>query len=329
MVESFRGREAMGVQRAGTGRTPSARRRAWRQEVGRQVARRHGGVANRADLLRAGLADHDVRAEVDRGVWHRAGCHTLCIEGAAPQGEGLLWRALWESGPRAVLDGPSSLIAAGLLHWEEPLVHVCVPRNATVRDIPGVRCHVVRDIGPTIPFGLRRTRPEVALIRAAEWARSDRAASTLIAMTVQQRLVPPAAVLDRWSQTRRSSRRRLLDSVIRDVCDGAHSINELDVAQACRARGIPEPTRQQVRRTSTGTVYLDLFWEGFGVHAEVQGAHHLWGLNGVDDAVRGNALAVGARGLVSLQIPVLGWRLHPEVFLDQIADALRAGGWAA
>ncbi|GAA4878887.1 hypothetical protein [Serinicoccus chungangensis] len=307
----------------------AARRRAWRQEVGRHLARRHDGVVRRSDLLAAGLTDHDVRAEVDRGVWHAAGRHTICIGTDRPRGEGLLWRAIWESGPRAVLDGPSALLAAGLKHWEEPFVHVSLPRNATVTEVPGVRHHHLRKIGPAIPVGLRRTKPEVAVLRGAEWARSDRAATTLVAMTVQQRLVAPSAVLQRWSETARSRRRAVLDLVIRDVCDGAHSLNELDVVRACRARGLPEPSRQQVRSTSTGTVYLDLFWDDYAVHAEVQGAHHLWGLTGVDDAVRGNAVAIGDRGVVSLQIPVLGWRLHPEVFLDQIAAALRESGWAA
>ena len=313
----------------GQKRSVAAQRRAWRQGVGRQLARRYAGVVRRADLLAAGLTDHDIRAEVDRGVWHNAGRHTICVGTEQPQGEGLLWRAVWESGPRGVLDGPSALIAAGLAHWEEPLVHVSMPRNATVTDVPGVRHHHLRDIGPAIPVGLRRTRAQVAVIRAAEWATSDRAATTLVAMTVQQRLVAPGSVLERWSQTRRSRRRALLDTVIRDVCDGAHSINELDVVRACRRRGLPEPSRQQVRSISGGTVYLDLFWDDYDVHAEVQGAHHLWGLNGVDDAVRGNAVAVADRGVVSLQIPVLGWRLQPEVFLDQIDAALRGGGWAA
>ncbi|WP_298748472.1 hypothetical protein [uncultured Serinicoccus sp.] len=311
-------------------RRPStaARRRAWRQEVARRLADRHSGVARRQDLIAEGLTHEDIRAEVDRGVWHRAGCHTLCVSGTEPQGEGLLWWALWESGPRAVLDGSSSLVASGLRHWQVPLTHVSVPRNATVRSLPGVRHHVLRDPGPAILVGLRRTKADVALIRAAQWERSDRAAATLVAMTVQQRIVSTSALMDRWDRTRRCARRQLLDAVIRDVCDGSHSINELDVVAACRAHGIPAPSRQSTRILDAGRVYLDLFWDDYGVHGEIQGAHHQWGLHGVDDAVRGNALAISQRDLVSLQIPVLGWRLDPTIFLDQIASALRRGGWA-
>lgn len=144
-------------------------------------------------------------------------------------------------------------------------------------------------------------------VRAAQWARSDREAATVVAMAVQQRLVSTHQLLDRWSSTASSRRRRFLSAVIRDICAGAQSINEVDVAVACRARGLPTPTRQAVRTGPSGRVYLDLLWEKEGVHAEGQGAHHYAGLAVVDDAARVNALAISNRGWISLQIPVLGW----------------------
>lgn len=305
--------------------TASRRRQLRRQQIARRLADRHGGVALRLGLLAEGLTDHDVRIEVRRGVWHRAGVHTICIDGPAPAGEGRLWWALWESGPRAVLDGPSALIAAGLKHWEEDVVDVSVPRNANVRELAGVRHHVLRDVGPSIVGGLRRTKPEVALVRAAEWARSERAAATLVAMAVQQRLVSTAALLKRWEQVKRSRRRAVLEGVIRDVCDGAQSINELDVAAACRAAGLPEPSRQVVRTGPGGRVYLDLSWDDLGVHVEIQGAHHFVGLKVVDDSLRQNDLAISSPDTISLQIPVLGWRVSRDVFLRQIAGALEEG----
>ena len=305
----------------------SAQRREWRQRVAHALGEAHDGVARRGDLLAEGLTTSDIEAEVRRGVWHRVGVHTLAIVGRQPQGRGLLWWALWESGPRAVLDGTSALVAAGLEGWSESQVQVSVPRNATVRQLPGVRHHVLRDLGPRITVGLRRTKPEVAVIRSGQWAVSDRAAATVMAMAVQQRLVPRDRLLERWAGCRRSPRRALLDAVIRDICDGAHSITELDVARACRARGLPPPTRQAVRQGAQGKVYLDLWWEDHHVHVEVQGAHHLSGLTGVDDAIRSNGIALQDRDVTSLQVPVLGWRLQPGVFLDQIEAALVSRGW--
>lgn len=167
---------------------------------------------------------------------------------------------------------------------------------------------------------------EVATVRAAEWARTDREAATLVAMVVQQRLVSTTALLGRWSTVSVSRRRGFLDAVIRDVCDGAHSINELDVGQACRSRGLPEPTRQAVRTGPRGRVYLDAWWEEEKVHAEIQGAHHYEGLKVVDDSFRANDLAIRDPRTITLAIPVLGWRLYPDRYLDQIQAALAEGG---
>ncbi|MDO5635430.1 MAG: hypothetical protein Q4G34_11265 [Micrococcus sp.] len=306
---------------------PTAReRRERRQRVGREIAQRHDGVASRACLLAAGLTDHDIRSELDRGVWQRAGVHTIVIDGLEPAGRGLFWRALWESGPRSVLDGPSALIDAGLKNWDEALVHVSVPHNATLRTVAGVRRHFLRKIGDSVG-SLRRTKSHIAAIRAAMWATTDRAAATILSMSLQQRLVAPGELLTTWQAQPSSPRSAFLNDVIGDLCDGAHSINELDVLRACRRRGLPRPTSQTVRRVGDGRYYLDLFWEGYAVHAEVQGAHHLQGLGAVDDATRANDLQMDQADLISLQIPVLGWRSSPERFLDQIEAALHTRGW--
>ena len=312
-------------RRRQVGAPASRERQRRRQAVAQRVGALHSGVVRRADLVAEGLTDHDIRAEVDRGAWQQVGTHTLCVDGRRPHDEGFLWYALWESGPRSVLDGPTALIVAGLKHWEQALVHVTVPGNASIRSLPGVKHHKVRDVGPSVGTGLRRTKTEVAVVRAAQWARTDREAATLIAMTVQQRLVSTRHLLERWTTVKASPRRRFLDVVIRDVCDGAQSINELDVGAACRRRGLPEPTRQAVRTGANGRVYLDMVWEDESVHAEVQGAQHYVGLSVVDDSARFNDLAIRSAGQISLQIPVLGWRLDPDRFLDQIEAALQEG----
>lgn len=197
-----------------------------------------------------------------------------------------------------------------------------------MRPIEGVRHHRVRDLGPVVAVGLRRTRPEVAAIRAAQWAISPRQRATLIAMTIQQRLTPEK-LLGRWEGVRHSRWRALLDAVIADVCDGAHSLGELDFARMCRERGLPEPSRQALRTGPRGRVYLDVWFDAHGVHVEIQGAHHFQGTAGIDDALRFNAFALAAPDAVSLQIPVLGLRLRPEEFLDQVAAILASRGGRA
>lgn len=302
----------------------SQRERARRHRLAGELAAAHDGVVTHAMLLDRGLTRGQIEVEIEHGAWTTAGRHTVSVTADAPSGRGLWWRALWESGSRSVLDGPTALLAAGLTGWDEPLIHVSVPNKAAPRHLDGVRHHRLRDIGPAVRNGLRRTYPAVAVVRAAQWARSDRAAATLVAMTVQQRLARPQDVMDRWARVTRSARRLLLDAVIRDVCDGAHSLPELDFAIGCRRRGLPEPTRQAVRTGRNGRVYLDVLWEEYGVHAEIQGAQHQQGLAGVDDALRTNDLAMRDRRLVTLQVPVLGLRTRPDAFYAQVGQALRA-----
>ena len=301
----------------------AAREHGRRQQLAVAASEPHDGVVTRQMLARAGLTAGQVRSEVERGVWHRAGVHTLSISGRQPTGRGVWWRAVWESGRHAALDGPTALMAAGLTGWTEDLIHVSVPDNADVRPLDGVRHHRIRDFsGDVFDAGLRRTRPAVAAIRAAQWARSDRAAATIVAMAVQQRLVTGAALLERWRSVRRTPRRELLDAVIRDVCDGAQSLGELDFARLCRRRGLPEPTRQAVRTGEGGRVYLDVSWDDLGVHVEINGAHHAEPASVINDALRGNDLAVNDPTVTWLQIPVIGLRSCPDLFMTQVERAL-------
>lgn len=312
------------------GRTTRAERaarvraeRAERHELAQRLAVDHDGVVTRQALIKAGISREHIRLEVERGVWHRVGWHTLSIDGLKPRGRGLWWRALWEAGGRSVLDGATSLLAAGLTGWQEDVIHVSVPVDTRVRPIDGVEHHHVRLIGDITGAALRRTKSEIAVVRAAQWARTDRQAATLIAMAVQQRLARPEDVLARWEGVLHTNRRPFLDAVIRDVCAGAHSLSELDFARLCREHGLPEPSRQVLRPGERGNAYLDVYWDELGIHVEIQGAGHYQGLAIIDDALRFNALTLNDDELESFQVPVLGLRICPERFMAQIERAIR------
>jgi very-short-patch-repair endonuclease len=141
-------------------------------------------------------------------------------------------------------------------------------------------------------------------------------------MVVQQRLAAPERILDRWRRVRRSPRHEFLDQVVTDVCNGAHSLGELDFAALCRARGLPEPTRQLLRRGPRGRVYLDVWWEELRLHVEIDGAQHGRGLAPVEDALRQNSVALD--GGTTLRIPLLGLRVCADAFLDQVEAAVTA-----
>jgi very-short-patch-repair endonuclease len=100
-----------------------------------------------------------------------------------------------------------------------------------------------------------------------------------------------------------------------------HSLGELDFARLCRARGLPEPSRQVVRTHPDGRVYLDVAWDDIGLVVEIDGGHHGLALNPVDDALRQNEVVLGDARV--LRIPVIGLRLDAEAFLDQVVRGHR------
>jgi very-short-patch-repair endonuclease len=114
--------------------------------------------------------------------------------------------------------------------------------------------------------------------------------------------------------------------VILDLLGGVRSLAELDVAGECRRRGLPEPSRQVIRRGRGRTYVLDIYWVAYSVVVEVDGIHHSWAQNVVGDAARHNDLALD--GDIVLRLPLLGLRVEPDTFFEQIARALRQGGWS-
>lgn len=306
---------------------PSTRRRLPRAERSRralEVAAAHDGVAHRRDLRAVGVSRADVRTELGVGRWLAAGRHTVVVGNLPPSGRAVLWRAVWETGAGAVLDGAAALLAAGLTGFEARQVDVSVPKRNRSHPVEGVRRHRRTVMPPAPAAGLPRAEVAAAAVAAAAWARSDREAVLVLCLVLQQRLTTPDRLLAAWSRgaTRVAQARRvLLREALGDLCDGAHSLGELDFAGLCRAHGLPEPSRQVVRTLPGGRVYLDVAWEEIGLVVEVDGGHHALALGVVDDALRQNEVVLREDRV--LRVPVLGLRLAPERFMSQVVEAHR------
>lgn len=331
---------------------PSTSRRDQRTAIACALAHNYGGVVTRRMLIKAGVTKKDIETEIAVGRWRAAGRHTVVILGsplpawtASPRGSasdrpllfaptrsamtarvGLdatavacFWWALWETGGRGVLDGSSSLLVHGLTGFVPSVIDLSIPPGAYFTVLEGVRVSRRRDSGEFAARGIPRTVPEVATIRAAQLAASDRQAALLLCMSVQQRLVRPAELLDQWRTIRRSPRRSLMSSVILDVCDGAHSLGELDFAGMCRAARLPEPRRQQLVRRRNGSYFLDAEFPG-GLVVEIDGFQHFVGMAPIEDALRANDITLRSRRV--LRIPVIGLRTDGPAFMAQLRRAL-------
>ena len=104
------------------------------------------------------------------------------------------------------------------------------------------------------------------------------------------------------------------------------SLGELDVTRELRRRGLPPPQQQALRKDKRGRYYLDMYWPRWQLVVEVEGIHHTWAGKVVGDALRQNSLAIA--GDTVLRIPLLGLRLEPDAFFEQIEEALRSSGWS-
>lgn len=296
--------------------------RAERARRAELVAADHDGVARRADLRAVGVTRADVRTEVLAGRWLPGGCQTVIIGNVEPTGRALLWRAVWETGGGSALDGVSALVASGLTGFTPSVIEVSVPKANRSRRHAGVRRHRRRTMPPLRGAGIPRAEVASAAVSGAAWAASDRQAVLILCLVLQQRLTTPERLLAAWrvrGTTMAPARRARLEITMRDLCDGAQSLGELDFARLCRDHGIPEPSRQVVRTLPDGRVYLDVAWEDIGLVVEIDGGHHALALNVVDDALRQNEVVLGDERV--LRVPVLGLRLVPVEFMAQVARA--------
>lgn len=289
------------------------------------LADAQAGVVGRRQLYAAGITRGEVRAALRAGRWQRVSdevvaCHNGPLDRVAHQ-----WAAVLQGGPRAQLDGASSLIASGLERFRVDRIRVSVPRGARVRR---TRLYNVRQTrrwsaDDRMPGGVPRTRVPVAAVRAALWAASDQQASLVLTMVVQQGLATASQLGDEALRIRRDRRRNLIHMTIIDLLDGARALGELDIKRDLLRRGLPPPERQVLRRDRAGRYFLDLYWPDLGVVVEIDGVHHIWAENVVGDALRQNALAID--GDIVLRLPLLGLRLQPDDFFRQVGEALEAG----
>lgn len=301
--------------------TTSQPRKALRRAA-RSAAESSGGALPRWRLLELGFDHAAVRREIDAERWQQLGRHTVVLHTGSVGDDARRHAAVWEvAADVALVDGTSALLAAGMTGWTDGQVHISVPRNARCPRVAGVRIHRVSRLPDEIAAAaLPRTTVEVAALRAAAWARTDRQAALVLCLVVQQRLTTGPRLQRAFRRVRNRGRRPFVRQVLQDISDGAQSLGELDFTARCRRYGLPEPERQVIRRTPRGRVYLDVRWAASRLVVEIDGAGHRVGLAVTDDNLRQNDVALGRNTV--LRIDLVGLRVHERAFMEQIARGL-------
>lgn len=219
-----------------------------------------------------------------------------------------LWAAALAAGNGrpALLVGVTALLLLGLRKFTSDVVHVIVPAHRRDRNVPvGVRIHRTSVLGATDVETKARppcTRAARSMVDAAQWARTDREARTIIAMCFQQRLVVVGDVDTVMGRMSRIKRGRLIRATVADVVAGSQTITELDLVRLCRDAGLPVPSRQVLRTDAQHRRrFLDAYFDEWRVVVEVDGAHHMDVDEWWSDMRRHNALSVN--GEILLRFP--------------------------
>lgn len=298
------------------------------RRVLRALADERAGVLARREVLARGVPRWVVRLEVRTGRWQPAGAQTLVTHNGPLTPEQQRVVAVLETGPRAALDGISALQHCGVDVDDDGQVHVIVPKSSNPIRPAGVRVHEsrrFREADVTVVDGVRVVRPATAGVHAALWARTDREAQLMLLLAVQKGLAPPQELAAAAAVVRRSKRRRLIGELVLDLLGGVRSLGELDVARAMRSRGLPEPSRQVVRRRPSGTQYLDCRFDDYDLTLEIDGIQHADPLHVLTDLLRD--LALVTEGDTVLRLPLVAWRLGEAQVLDALEAVFASRGW--
>jgi hypothetical protein len=288
--------------------------------------------AQAASLLGRGR----LRSKLDSGQWRRL-CRGVVITHNGPLTVGqTLWVAVLAAGAGAVLAGLTAAHEAGLRLGQRGPIHLLIPgsrayadlRRRLLLDMPAVIVHRTGDLSrdhTQLARPMRTTLPR-SLIDAAQWARTDDQARTIVAAACQQRLVTPSEIRDVVAQMPRARRRVVVLETMADAEGGATALSEINFVRLCHRFGLPTPDLQESRKDSSGrNRYLDAYWRQWRLHVEVDGAHHMDARQWEADMRRQNEIWIAGDRI--LRFPAWQVRHRPDQVAAQLRAALQAAGW--
>lgn len=292
---------------------------------------RQDGVISRRQAVRF-LSVGELRHRVVSGRWQRLHTGVFLTNSGSVGPEHRRWCAVLAAGRGALLAGPTATELYGLRPAGSVTIHLLLPARRSCPILPpGVVAHRTSVLPRADVHRMAlpvRTMPARSIVDAAQWAPSDDVACAVIAAGFQRGLVTLQeilAVLDRLPTARR---RVLIARTAADAAGGSHSLAELAYLRHNRRLGLPSPTRQAARVDSAGRRrYLDVLYEPWGVHVEIDGTQHFSAEASWADMKRQNDLWVA--GMTVLRFPTWLVRNNPDEVFAQVRKALHAAGWRA
>lgn len=276
------------------------------------------------------LSESALRHRVRSGRWRQVHRNVYVTHSGPVSAEQRLWIAVLGCGRNTALAGLTAAARCGLKGFGGDGIQVIRPaRLRSMAPPPGVVVH--RSSTLTRDDVNRRGLPPHttnarSLVDAAAWAATDDRARVIIAAGFQQRLVGGDDIHQVVYRMPTLRRRALILATANDARDGSQSLPELRYLQASRRAGLPEPTRQHRRKDASGRVrYLDIYYERWGVHVEIDGSQHVDVRAHWADMKRQNDLWIAGDRV--LRFPAWLVRERPQEVAAQVRRALEAAGW--
>ena len=262
------------------------------------------------------------------GVWKAYGDVVVMHNGPLTP-EQQAWMAVLACGEGAVLAASSALVASGIRVDRPVHPYVLVPFS---RHVPRVADVVVRrsrvlgwhDVDP------RRQPPRLRIARAtidmATLLRAPDDVRAALCAPVQQRRTYAGELRDVVARLGPLTGRELILRTLDELELGATGVHEQRFTRIVRRNHLPEPDRQVMRKRGDRRAYLDVLWEQYRLHVEIDGLSHLAATQWADDLDRLNELEI-AKSERRLRFPGFLLIEQEQRVVDQLSRALTAGGW--
>lgn len=290
-------------------------------DLAQLIQRQHGLITIR-QLAAAGFRSDQVSRRVDAGHWTRLTNAVVRVSMHPQDRLGELWTAsLHYDGAR--LAGSSALEVLGLPAPRDGVIHLMGTRTGRAAPLPHCIMHtqVRADEACEHPD---RSAVLPATVESLKWARSDRQAAFQAIWPIQRGLVDLESLQTRVRELPAGHGTAAARRRIALIIPGTHSLRELEFANGCRKRGLPEPVRQRLRIDSEGRArYTDAEFTVAGrtLIVEIDGMQHVDASVRVDDEWRENEFIIA--GSPVMHISTFALRVEPDRVYAQLRRALQ------
>jgi hypothetical protein len=286
------------------------------------------GVLSRAQALRAGMTDKQIKAAWRSGRWQRLHTGVYAAFSGEPGRAAMLWAAVLRTGPMAVLSHHSAAELYELVATPAPAIHVMVPAGRQIAPVPGVIVHysslVARTRHPVLLPP--RTRVEETILDLAYSAESLDNALSWVLRGCASRRTTPGRIAAAMELRARMRWRTELGAALSLGAQGVHSLLEFRyVNRVERPHGLPTAARQYRVTRAGQRQYQDVTYQAYGVVVELDGrvAH--------PEELRWRDVRRDNANLVERQVTLrYGWpdvTQRPCLVATEVGAVLSGRGW--